>query len=96
MSRARATIGRRAVRGHVRRALEIRLADNAAFSMAGAKIVGDFVTLDAEHAKTASCQLRCDRASHPPETDDDDVVSLGRLATAGHGTISVASSDDLA
>jgi hypothetical protein len=64
--------------------------------MAGAKIVGDPVTLDAEHAKPASCQLRRDRAPHPPETDDDDIASLGRSATAGHGTISAASSEDLA
>jgi hypothetical protein len=45
--------------------------------MAGAKIVRDPVTLDAKDAQTARGQLRRHRASHSPETDDDDVVSVG-------------------
>jgi hypothetical protein len=35
------------------------------------------VTLDAKDAQTTRRQLRCRRASHSPETDDNDVVSVG-------------------
>ncbi len=41
----------------------------------------DAVPLDGKDVQAACCELRCDCASHTPETDDNDVVYMGHFAT---------------
>jgi hypothetical protein len=65
--------------GHVRRALEVRLADDTALAVARTAVVGSPETLDAKDSEAPCRQLGGRRAAHAPKTHDDHVMGAGHL-----------------
>ena len=62
--------------GHVVRVLEVREADDPREAVGRALVVEDVEALEPEHALSAAGEVVERRASHPADSDDDDVVPL--------------------
>ena len=62
--------------GHVVGVLEVREADDPGQAVGGALVVEDVEALEPEDALSAAGEVVERRASHPADSDDDDVVPL--------------------